>query len=173
MLRFIVRRLLQLIPTLGGLSILLFVWLQRLPGGPEYALLPDDATAEQREALRRSLGLDQPFTVQYLSFLRRIAQGDLGTSLQTGRPVLDEFFLRFPATFELAVSAMIIAVTIGLPLGYLLGLTDMLGKASGPVGLWQGLIAGLSCAAVLLSIRLARSARKEIRRARATTLHSA
>ncbi|AFR08422.1 MULTISPECIES: ABC transporter permease [Nocardiopsis] len=119
MLRFIVRRLLQLIPTLGGLSILLFVWLQRLPGGPEYALLPDDATAEQREALRRSLGLDQPFTVQYLSFLRRIAQGDLGTSLQTGRPVLDEFFLRFPATFELAVSAMIIAVTIGLPLGYL------------------------------------------------------
>ncbi|MFJ6018654.1 ABC transporter permease [Nocardiopsis alba] len=119
MLRFIVRRLLQLIPTLGGLSVLLFVWLQRLPGGPEYALLPDDATAEQREALRRSLGLDQPFTVQYLSFLRRIAQGDLGTSLQTGRPVLDEFFLRFPATFELAVSAMIIAVTIGLPLGYL------------------------------------------------------
>ncbi|MET9709326.1 ABC transporter permease [Nocardiopsis alba] len=119
MLRFIVRRLLQLIPTLGGLSILLFVWLQRLPGGPEYALLPDDATAEQREALRRSLGLDQPFTVQYLSFLRRIVQGDLGTSLQTGRPVLDEFFLRFPATFELAVSAMIIAVTIGLPLGYL------------------------------------------------------
>nr|WP_202422475.1 ABC transporter permease [Nocardiopsis alba] len=118
-MRFIVRRLLQLIPTLGGLSILLFVWLQRLPGGPEYALLPDDATAEQREALRRSLGLDQPFTVQYLSFLRRIAQGDLGTSLQTGRPVLDEFFLRFPATFELAVSAMIIAVTIGLPLGYL------------------------------------------------------
>ncbi|WP_312484456.1 MATE family efflux transporter [Stutzerimonas nitrititolerans] len=62
---------------------------------------------------------------------------------------------------------------IGLPLGYLLGLTDMLGKASGPVGLWQGLIAGLSCAAALLSIRLARSARKEIRRARATTLHSA
>ncbi|WP_313108930.1 MATE family efflux transporter [Stutzerimonas nitrititolerans] len=62
---------------------------------------------------------------------------------------------------------------IGLPLGYLLGLTDMLGEASGPVGLWQGLIAGLSCAAALLSIRLARSARKEIRRARATTLHSA
>lgn len=55
---------------------------------------------------------------------------------------------------------------IGLPLGYLLGLTDILGPASGPSGLWQGLIAGLSCAAMLLSIRLARSARREIRRLR-------
>lgn len=119
MLRFIVRRLLQLIPTLGGLSILLFVWLQRLPGGPEYALLPDDATPEQRAMLRRSLGLDEPLMVQYLAFLRRIAQGDLGTSLQTSRPVLDEFFLRFPATFELGMTAILIAVIIGLPLGYL------------------------------------------------------
>lgn len=119
MLRFIVRRLLQLIPTLGGLSILLFVWLQRLPGGPEYALLPDDATPEQRAMLRRSLGLDEPLMVQYLAFLRRIAQGDLGTSLQTSRPVLDEFFLRFPATFELGMTAILIAVVIGLPLGYL------------------------------------------------------
>ncbi|HJE61039.1 MAG TPA: ABC transporter permease [Nocardiopsis listeri] len=119
MLRFIVRRLLQLIPTLGGLSILLFVWLQRLPGGPEYALLPDDATPEQRAMLRRSLGLDEPLMVQYLAFLRRIAQGDLGTSLQTSRPVLDEFLLRFPATFELGVTAILIAVIIGLPLGYL------------------------------------------------------
>ncbi|MFD6950826.1 peptide ABC transporter permease [Nocardiopsis sp. TSRI0078] len=119
MLRFIVRRLLQLIPTLGGLSILLFVWLQRLPGGPEYALLPDDATAEQRAALRRSLGLDEPITVQYLAFLRRIVQGDLGTSLGTGRPVTEEFFTRFPATFELGVTAMLIAVSVGVPLGYL------------------------------------------------------
>ncbi|WP_053615461.1 ABC transporter permease [Nocardiopsis sp. NRRL B-16309] len=119
MLRFIVRRVLQLIPTLVGLSILLFVWLQRLPGGPEYALLPDDATDEQRASLRRSLGLDEPLTVQYLSFLRRIAQGDLGTSIASGRPVLEEFLTRFPATFELAVSAMVIAVAVGLPLGYL------------------------------------------------------
>nr|WP_218909055.1 ABC transporter permease [Nocardiopsis sinuspersici] len=118
-MRFIVRRLLQLIPTLGGLSILLFVWLQRLPGGPEYALLPDDATAEQRAELRRSLGLDEPVMVQYLAFLRRIAQGDLGTSLTTGRAVTEEFLTRFPATVELSVTAMLIAVTAGIPLGYL------------------------------------------------------
>ncbi|MFL1380632.1 ABC transporter permease, partial [Nocardiopsis protaetiae] len=119
MLRFIVRRTLQLIPTLGGLSILLFIWLQRLPGGPEYALLPDDATAEQRAQLRRSLGLDEPLTVQYVRFLRNILQGDLGTSLQTGRPVMEEFFTRFPATFELSVTAILMAVTVGIPLGYL------------------------------------------------------
>ncbi|WP_017571908.1 ABC transporter permease [Nocardiopsis halotolerans] len=119
MLRFIVRRLLQLIPTLGGLSILLFVWLQRLPGGPEYALLPDDATPEQRAELRESLGLDEPVTVRYLAFLRRILEGDLGTSLATGRPVTEEFLTRFPATFELSVTAMLIAVAVGVPLGYL------------------------------------------------------
>lgn len=119
MLRFIVRRLLQLIPTLLGLSILLFVWLQRLPGGPENALLPDNAPPEQREALRESLGLDEPFTIQYFSFLGRILQGDLGASIHTGRPVLEEFLTRFPATFELAVTAIAIAVTVGLPLGYL------------------------------------------------------
>ncbi|MFD6099472.1 ABC transporter permease [Nocardiopsis flavescens] len=119
MLRFIVRRTLQLIPTLGGLSILLFIWLQRLPGGPEYALLPDDATEEQRAQLRRSLGLEEPLTVQYVRFLRNILQGDLGTSLQTGRPVVEEFFTRFPATFELALTAILIAVTVGIPLGYL------------------------------------------------------
>lgn len=61
---------------------------------------------------------------------------------------------------------------IGLPLGYMLGLTDILGEASGPAGLWQGLIAGLSCAAILLSVRLARSARKEIRRSRAAALRN-
>lgn len=62
---------------------------------------------------------------------------------------------------------------IGLPLGYMLGLTDILGQASGPAGLWQGLIAGLSCAAILLSVRLVRSARKEIRRSRAAALRNA
>ncbi|ASU82917.1 peptide ABC transporter permease [Nocardiopsis gilva YIM 90087] len=119
MLRFIVRRTLQLVPTLVGLSVLLFFWLRQLPGGPEYALLGEDATPEQRAALRRALGLDDPLIVQYWRFVTRLAEGDLGTSLQTGRPVLDEFALRFPATAELAISAIVIAVGIGIPLGYL------------------------------------------------------
>ncbi|WP_017538886.1 MULTISPECIES: ABC transporter permease [Nocardiopsis] len=119
MLRFIVRRVLQAVPTLFGLSILLFIWVRALPGGPEYALLPENATAEQRAALRRAMGLDDPVIVQYGAFLGRLLQGDLGQSLQTGRPVLTEFAMKFPATVELAVMAMIIAVSAGVPLGYL------------------------------------------------------
>ncbi|MDA2811722.1 ABC transporter permease [Nocardiopsis sp. RSe5-2] len=118
MLRFIVRRVLQAVPTLFGLSILLFIWVRSLPGGPAYALLPENATAEQRDALRRAMGLDDPVIVQYGAFLGRLAQGDLGESLQTGRPVLTEFAMKFPATVELAVMAMLIAVAVGVPLGY-------------------------------------------------------
>lgn len=119
MLRFIVRRVLQAVPTLFGLSILLFIWVRSLPGGPAYALLPENATAEQRAALSRAMGLDDPVIVQYGAFLGRLAQGDLGESLQTGRPVLTEFAMKFPATVELAVTAMLIAVAVGVPLGYL------------------------------------------------------
>lgn len=119
MLRFVVRRLLQLVPTLFGLSVLLFVWFSRLPGGPEYALLPSNATDEQRAQMRRTLGLDDPVSVQYMRFLGRLAEGDLGTSITTGQPVLTEFANRFPATAELAITSMVIAVAAGIPLGYL------------------------------------------------------
>ena len=72
MFRFIVRRLLQLIPTLFGLSILLFIWLRRLPGGPETAILGERGTPEMRAAIRRNLGLDEPILVQYGRFMRRM-----------------------------------------------------------------------------------------------------
>ncbi|MBB5435022.1 peptide/nickel transport system permease protein [Nocardiopsis composta] len=106
-------------PTLFGLSVLLFFWVRLLPGGPEYALLPEDASAEQRAALRRAMGLDDPILVQYGRFALQLLQGDMGTSLQTGRPVLTEFWMKFPATVELAAMAMLIAVAVGIPLGYL------------------------------------------------------
>ncbi|UGY93742.1 ABC transporter permease [Streptomyces gobiensis] len=118
MLRLIVRRLLQLIPTLLGLSVLLFLWLNRLPGGPAAAMLGERATAEQKARIEAALGLDQPVWVQYGRFLRRLTELDLGTSSQTGQPVWDEFVRRFPATVELGVSAMVIAVLLGIPLGY-------------------------------------------------------
>ncbi|GAB3489244.1 ABC transporter permease [Nocardiopsis coralliicola] len=119
MLRFIVRRVLATVPTLAGLSVLLFGWVRLLPGGPEYSLLPEDASPAQRATLRESLGLDDPVVAQYGVFLLRLVQGDLGSSLQTGRPVLTEFAMRFPATAELAAAAMLIAVAVGIPLGYL------------------------------------------------------
>ncbi|MFD4141998.1 MULTISPECIES: ABC transporter permease [unclassified Streptomyces] len=119
MLRLVVRRLLQLIPTLLGLSVLLFLWLNRLPGGPASAILGERATEAEVARINRALGLDQPVYVQYWRFLKRIFELDLGTSTQTGQPVWDEFTLRFPATVELSIAAMLIAIVVGIPLGYL------------------------------------------------------
>jgi peptide/nickel transport system permease protein len=117
--RFIVRRLLQLVPTLLGLSILLFIWLRRLPGGPETAILGERGTPELRAQVRRSLGLDEPLLIQYGQFMKRLLQLDLGTSISTKREVTTEFLARFPGTVELTVTAMIIAIGVGIPLGYL------------------------------------------------------
>lgn len=119
MLRFILRRLLQLIPILFGLSILLFVWLRQLPGGPGRALLGERATAEQIEAINEQLGLNDSLLTQYWRFLTRVLRLDFGTSIQTGRSVTTEFLQRFPGTVELTAFAIAFAVIIGIPLGYL------------------------------------------------------
>ncbi|MEU9510331.1 ABC transporter permease [Micromonospora sp. NPDC048170] len=119
MFRFIVRRLLQLIPTLFGLSLLLFIWLRRLPGGPETAILGERGTPEMRAQIRRNMGLDEPILVQYGRFVRRLLKLDLGTSTNTKRAVTTEFLERFPGTVELTVMALAIAIGIGIPLGYL------------------------------------------------------
>jgi peptide/nickel transport system permease protein len=118
-LRFIVRRLLQLIPILLGLSVLLFAWLRALPGGPAQAALGERATPEDIARYNELFGLDQPLYVQYLKFLGRAVTLDFGTSNRTGRPVTTEFLERFPGTIELTLFAMAFAIGIGIPLGYL------------------------------------------------------
>ncbi|MGV9194661.1 ABC transporter permease [Microbacterium sp. MC2] len=118
MLRTIGKRLLLLIPTLLGLSILLFLWVRALPGGPAVALLGEKATPEAIERINELYGFNQPILQQYFTWMSRLLVGDFGTSLQTGRPVLDEFLRRFPATVELSVFALIVAVGVGVPLGY-------------------------------------------------------
>ena len=119
MLRFIVRRLLQLIPILLGLSVLLFAWLRALPGGPAQAALGERATPEDIARYNEAFGLDQPVLVQYGKFLGRALQLDFGTSSRTGRPVGTEFLERFPGTVELTLFAMVFAIGVGIPLGYL------------------------------------------------------
>lgn len=121
MLRFIVRRLLQLVLVAFVLSMLLFAWLKSLPGGTVSAMLGERATPESREALTKALGLDQPIPVQYWSFLKRALQGDFGVSngVQPGTPALQVFTERFPATIELSFFAILIAVILGIPMGYL------------------------------------------------------
>jgi len=120
-LRFIVRRLLQMALALFVLSILLFAWLRSLPGGPVSALLGERGTVESRAALERQLGVDQPLWVQYGRFLKRALSGDFGISngVRPGTDALDLFLTRLPATVELSVFAMILAVGLAIPLGYI------------------------------------------------------
>jgi peptide/nickel transport system permease protein len=117
--KLVVRRLLQAVPTLLVLSLLLFVWLRLLPGGPATAMLGDKATPARIDQLNAALGLDQPLPQQYGRFLGRVATGQFGSSLVTGDPVRDEIGRALPATIELAFAALLVAVGCGLPLGYL------------------------------------------------------
>jgi peptide/nickel transport system permease protein len=119
MLRVIVRRLLQLVVTLIALSALIFIWLRNLPGGPIEALLGERSTPERRALLTKALGYDQPMWVQYGKFMQKLFTGDFGNSIRTGEPVIDVITRAFPATIELAAFSMVIAVGLGVPLGYL------------------------------------------------------
>ena len=121
MLKFAVRRLLLLIPILLGLSILVFLFVRALPGGPENALLGERSTPERAAAVRAAYGLDRPVYEQYVSYMGKVVQGDLGTSIMTQQPVSEEIRRKFPATIELALSAMLFAVVIGIPLGFVAG----------------------------------------------------
>jgi peptide/nickel transport system permease protein len=119
MLRFVVRRLLLLVPILLGLSILVFLWVHALPGSPAEALLGERATPARVAAVRKLYGLDKPIPVQYWNYLKTTAQGNLGTSIASRRSVASEIGQRFPATVELAIAAMIFAIGVGVPLGFL------------------------------------------------------
>lgn len=119
MLRFVVRRLLLLVPILLGLSITLFAWVRALPGGPAVALLGERATPDAVARVNALYGFDRPIWEQYLAYLARVVRGDLGTSTTTRQPVVDELVRLFPATIELTLLALVLAVGIGVPLGYL------------------------------------------------------
>jgi peptide/nickel transport system permease protein len=118
MLRFVVRRLLLLVPILIGLSILVFLWIRALPAGPAQSLLGERATPETIAQIEEQYGLDRPIHVQYWRYLKTVAQGDLGTTIRTRRPVTDELQERFPATIELALAALLFATLLGIPLGF-------------------------------------------------------
>jgi len=118
-LRFVVRRLLLLVPILVGLSILVFLWIRLLPGGPAQALLGERGTDAQEAQIERQYGLDQPLHVQYWKYVGTVAKGDFGESIATRQPVVEELKQRFPATIELALAAMFFSVVFGIPLGFL------------------------------------------------------
>lgn len=114
---FILRRLLLLVPTLAGISIVVFLMIYLVPGDPAQVMLGERANAESLAALRQDLGLDQPMHVQFGRFLGDLLTGDLGRSFRTHEKITVEIFQRFPATFELTLAAMLFAMTGGIGLG--------------------------------------------------------
>jgi peptide/nickel transport system permease protein len=119
MLRVVVSRLVQMVLTLFILSALVFVWLRNLPGGPVNAMLGERATPERVAQLRHTLGYDQPIWVQYTRWLGRMLTGDFGNSTISGRPISEELSEALPGTIELSILALLFAVGLGIPLGYL------------------------------------------------------
>jgi peptide/nickel transport system permease protein len=117
--RYILRRLVIMIPVAFLASVMLFLLLKLTPGDPVQIMLGEKATAQNYEALRHDLGLDQPYPVQYLRWVGHVLEGDFGKSIRNGGPVKDEILARLPATIQLGVAALIISIGIALPLGIL------------------------------------------------------
>src|ERR1700693_4533180 len=117
MLRYIVRRLLLILPILFGVSILVFFWVRALPGTPISSLLGERATPALVAQYRQRYGFNEPVYKQYLKQLRAWGHADFGNSIATHRKVADEIKQRFPATLELTIAALIFAVGVGVPIG--------------------------------------------------------
>lgn len=115
--RYLIRRLLLTIPVLLGVATLVFSLIHFIPGDPAQAMLGEGAAPEDVAQLRARLGLDKPLLVQYGAFLQGLVRGDLGVSLRNDQPVLQQILERMPATAELALASMTVAVLIALPLG--------------------------------------------------------
>jgi peptide/nickel transport system permease protein len=118
-LAYLLPRLLASVGVLFGVSILVFVIARVIPGDPARIALGPMASQEQVDDLRRELYLDRPLPLQYVEFLRRLVQGDLGMSLYTKRPVTTDLRDYFPATLELVLAAGFLMVAVGVPLGVL------------------------------------------------------
>ena len=117
MLAYIVRRILILIPTLFGVSIIVFLMLRLTPGDPAELLLGERATEEALEEIRQHLGLKEPLYLQYGMFIKRLMKGDLGETIWTRQKVWIEVKQRFPATIELSLVALMISCFLGVVLG--------------------------------------------------------
>ena len=115
--KYILRRLLLLIPVILGVTFLVFTIMYFTPGNPAKLILGESAQPEQIAALEEEMGLNDHFIVQYFRFVLNALKGDFGRSYSTKRPVFDEVFARFPATLKLTVAAMCIAIVIGIPVG--------------------------------------------------------
>jgi peptide/nickel transport system permease protein len=150
MLGYLFRRALATIPVVVLISLLVFLLIHAAPGDPADLLLSEEASPEDIADARRRWGLDQPIYIQYIRFLANILSGDLGTSFKYADPVILLIGERLPATIELAIASMLIAIMIGIPLGVWAGAkpnswADNLGSTFGFFGIsmpsfWFGIM---------------------------------
>ncbi|MBO8127044.1 MAG: ABC transporter permease [Firmicutes bacterium] len=117
MFKYLIRRILSIIPVLLGVSVVVFLMVHLIPGDPAMHILGEFASPERVEQLREQLGLNDPLPIQYLKFLSRAVQGDLGNSLISNKPVVQEILRAFPVTIQLAFYSIILSSLIGLVAG--------------------------------------------------------
>ncbi len=115
--KYVIKRLVMLIPVVLGVSFLVFFIMSLAPGDTARTILGEDAPIEAVEALREELGLNKPVIVRYANYMLDLLHGDLGTSYKSGRPVFSEIVSRFPATLKLAFWGMLFAVVLSIPIG--------------------------------------------------------
>ncbi len=149
-LDYLARRIALVIPTLIGVSLISFMLTVLLPGNPALVKAGPFATPEYLAEMKKQMGLDRPLPEQYYRYVRGLFRGDLGESSSTGRPVAQDFFQRLPATLELTLFSLIIAMAVGIPLGILSAvhrdsLIDHFGRFLGIAGVamptfWTGLL---------------------------------
>ena len=150
MIRYIIKRLVLLVPVVIGVSALVFFIMALAPGDPAVTLLGTDAKPEAVAALHAELGLDDPVIVQYGRYMNNLLHGNLGVSYTSKRPVFEEYMMRFPYTFKLTVYSMLVAILISIPIGIIsavkqYSLIDNIGMVGALAGLsipnfWLGLL---------------------------------
>jgi peptide/nickel transport system permease protein len=147
---FVVRRLALLVPTLFGVSVIGFLLAYLLPGNPALVKAGPMATPQYVAEMKHKMGLDQPLYVQYGRYMTGLLHGDLGESSSTGRPVLTDLMQRLPATLELTVASLLLALLLGVPMGVVCAIhrdtiIDHFGRVFSVVGVampsfWSGLV---------------------------------
>jgi peptide/nickel transport system permease protein len=115
--RYAIRRSLTIVPVLLGVSVLVFSFIHLIPGDPALTMLGERATPEKVAEVRARLGLDRPIWQQYVLYVGNALRGDLGVSIVRGDPVAGDLLRRFPATVELAMAAIVVAIAVGIPIG--------------------------------------------------------
>lgn len=144
MSRYVLQRLLSLIPVLFGVSLLVFAILKFVPGDPAQQVAGLDASAEDLEAIRHQMGLDRPVHVQYLYFVGNALRGDFGRSIRSHRPVVEELGSRLPNTVVLTMVAMAFAIVLGIGLGVV--------AATRQYTIWDSLSMGLAMLGISVPI---------------------